>query len=651
MGGDLSVSGAEGEGRRDRRKRERRARIYDAARRLFLAQGFDATTVEQIAATADIAPATFFNHFPSKRAVLNEMTREVFEFLGFAIEQQLKASGRTRERLARLAAEAANGIGQSRGLAREVLLELVRSTARPGDVPPYLERIHEPFAAVIAEGQVRGEVRTDLEPHYLAEMAVGMFNTAITNWISDPDYPVEERLRRTAAFISEAIEPRGAEGPALRPRASKSASQHSKRSNPMGIDLNVDYLEADAWDETMRDRMRWLRENDPVHWSERSRLWVVSKFEDVNYVSKNHQLFCSGGGVRPGSAVKLPLIDEDEPRHTQLRRLINRGFTPRMVKKLETTFRQIATETIDKVASRGECDFVDDISVPMPILLIAEMIGIRQEDRERFHRWSDDLIAGDGNRDNPEVMQRSGQALREYADYLKEIFEDRRKQPQDDLISILVGARDQGLIGENKYDTDVEVRPIDTSAIERLEETRDLADDELVMLMVLLLVAGNETTRNGISGGMSLLIENPGERQKLIDDPSLIPAAVEEMVRLVSPVQSFARHATEDSEIRGQKIRKGDIVLMLYPSANLDPDEFEDPEVFKIDRDPRHLGFGVGNHFCLGANLARMEMRVAFEELLRRLPDMKYADGGPEVRPSPLVHSYMHMWVRYTPEA
>jgi cytochrome P450 family 142 subfamily A polypeptide 1 len=419
----------------------------------------------------------------------------------------------------------------------------------------------------------------------------------------------------------------------------------------MGIDVNVDFLEAEAWDETMRDRMRWLRENDPVHWSERSRLWVVSKFEDVNYVSKNHPIFCSGGGVRPGSAIKLPLIDEDEPRHTQLRRLINRGFTPRMVRKLETAFREIATETIDKVAPNGECDFVDDISVPMPILLIAEMIGIRREDRARFHRWSDDLIAGDGNRDNPAVMQRSGQALREYGDYLKEIFEDRRRQPQDDLISILVGAKDQGLIGENKYDMDVEVRPIDTSAIERLEQTRDLADDELVMLMVLLLVAGNETTRNGISGGMSLLIENPGERQKLIEDPSLIPGAVEEMVRLVSPVQSFARHATQDTELRGVKIRKGDIVLMLYPSANLDPDEFEDPEVFRIDRDPRHLAFGVGNHFCLGANLARMEMRVAFEELLRRLPDMEYADGGPETRPSPLVRSFMHMRVRYTPEA
>jgi len=397
--------------------------------------------------------------------------------------------------------------------------------------------------------------------------------------------------------------------------------------------------------------MRWLRENDPVHWSERSHLWVITKFEDVSYVSKNHQIFCSGEGVRPGSALKLPLIDEDEPRHTQLRRLINRGFTPRMVRKLETVFRQIVTETIDKVARKCECDFVEDISVPMPILLIAEMIGIRKEDRERFHRWSDDLIAGDGNRDNPEIMQRSGRALREYGDYLKEIFEDRRKHPQDDLVSILVGAKDQGLIGENRYRTEIATRPIDASAIERVEEVRAVADDELVMLLVLLLVAGNETTRNGISGGMSLLIEHPDQRQKLIDDPSLIAGAVEEMVRLVSPVHSFGRTATEDTELRGKKIRKGDTVLLLYPAANRDPDEFEDPDAFRIDREPRHLAFGVGNHFCLGSNLARMEMRVAFEELLRRLPDMEYADGGPEIRPSPLVHSFVHMRVRYTPEA
>jgi cytochrome P450 family 142 subfamily A polypeptide 1 len=419
----------------------------------------------------------------------------------------------------------------------------------------------------------------------------------------------------------------------------------------MGIDLDVDFTDAQSWDASMRDRMHWLCENDPVHWSERSRHWVITSFQGVSQVSRNHQLYHSGDGVRPGSPVKLPVIEDDEPRHTQLRRLINRGFTPRMVRTLEATFRQIATETIDAIAGRGECDFVADVAVPMPLLLIAEMIGIRPEDRERFHRWSDDLIAPQGNHDDPQIVESAGRSLREYGDYLTEIFEDRRKHPRDDLVSILVGAKDDGVIGENRFETEPEPRSIDTSAIEGVEEARELANDALIMLLVLLLVAGNETTRNAISGGMSLLIENPGERRKLIDDPELIPGAVEEVIRLVSPVQSFSRTASQDTELLGEKIRKGDKVLMLYPAANRDPAEFEDPDAFRIDRDARHLGFGIGNHFCLGANLARMEVRVAFEELLRRLPDMEYARGGPVIRPSPLVHTFAEMWVRYTPEA
>jgi cytochrome P450 family 142 subfamily A polypeptide 1 len=149
---------------------------------------------------------------------------------------------------------------------------------------------------------------------------------------------------------------------------------------------------------------------------------------------------------------------------------------------------------------------------------------------------------------------------------------------------------------------------------------------------------------------MQLLIENPGERQKLIEHPELIPSAVEEMVRLVSPVHSFSRTATRDTELRGRAIRAGQRVLMLYPSANRDADVFDDPDAFRIERNPHHLGFGMGTHFCLGANLARMEMRVAFEDLLRRLPDMEYADGGPELRPSALVRACVRMRVRYTPE-
>jgi cytochrome P450 family 142 subfamily A polypeptide 1 len=408
------------------------------------------------------------------------------------------------------------------------------------------------------------------------------------------------------------------------------------------MDLNVDFLVADDWDDTMPERFAWLREHEPVHWAEKSQLWVVTRFEDVVYVSKNNKTFCSGGGVRPGNPVKLGLIDEDEPRHTTLRRLINRGFTPRMVKHWEELFRKLTKETLDEVAPRGECDFVEDIAVPLPLLLIAEMIGIHREDRDRFHRWSDDMIAGDGNFDHPEIIQKAGLAFMEYTKYVAQIIEERRLEPRDDLVSILTGAKDEGVL------IDYEAPELEADGIS--DEHTSLGNDELIKLMVLLLVAGNETTRNALSGAMQLLIEHPDARDELIADPSKIPAAVEEMLRVVSPVLSFSRTATCDTELRGQKIAKGQQVLLIYPSANRDPEEFEDPDEFRIDRNPHHVAFGIGNHFCLGANLARMEMRVALEDLLARIPDMEFSAGGPELVPSALVRNCRHMYVRFTPE-
>jgi cytochrome P450 family 142 subfamily A polypeptide 1 len=409
------------------------------------------------------------------------------------------------------------------------------------------------------------------------------------------------------------------------------------------MDRDVPFLAAASWDEDMPERMRWLRENDPVHWSEADGLWIISRFDDVSEVSKNQDLFTSAEGVRPQNPVKIGLIDEGEPRHGQLRSLINRGFTPRMVKKLEQPFLEIVTEAIDAVAPRGECDFVDAISVPLPLLLIAEMIGIRKEDRKDFHRWSDDMIGADGHENEPEVMAKAGTAFMEYSAYVTKIIEDRRANPKDDLMSILVGAKDDGML------TQFEVTEIPSTDLG--EEHMKLANDELIMLMVILLVAGNETTRNAISGGMELLIDNPGERQKLVEDPSLIPSAVEEMVRLVSPVHSFGRTLVADTEFRGRAMKRGQKVLVLYPSANRDADAFEDPEAFRVERNPHHLGFGMGPHFCLGANLARMEMRVAFRELLKRIPDMEYSGEGPVVKPSSLVRNCQRMAVRFTPEA
>jgi cytochrome P450 family 142 subfamily A polypeptide 1 len=407
------------------------------------------------------------------------------------------------------------------------------------------------------------------------------------------------------------------------------------------MDLNIEYLASSSWDDSILPKLKQLQQREPVYWSEKDQVWVITRFDDVSYVSKHQELFTSAEGVRPNNPAKITLIDEGEPRHGQLRKLLNKGFTPRMVKKLEAVFRDITRDAIDAVAHKGQCDFVEDIAVPLPLLLIAEMIGIRKEDHGRFHQWSDAMIAADGRMDDPVVTGKAAQAFMEYSTYVSEIIADRRENPKDDFVSILTSADDDGVLGTMDQQLHAGLSS---------EEHLARANSELMMILVLLLVAGNETTRNGISGGMNLLIQHPEARQRLIDDPSLIPGAVEEMVRMVSPVRSFGRTATQDTELRGVQIKKGERVLMIYGTANRDPEQFENPDVFDIERNPHHVGFGLGSHFCLGANLARMEMRVAFEELLRRIPDMEFTAAGPVYAPSALVRTCVEMQVKFTPE-
>jgi cytochrome P450 family 142 subfamily A polypeptide 1 len=410
--------------------------------------------------------------------------------------------------------------------------------------------------------------------------------------------------------------------------------------------IDVDFAQAETWDAGMPERMRWLRENAPVYWSEATDAFIISRYADVVHVSKNHTVFCSGEGVLPGRInAKIGLIDEDEPRHGEMRGLINRGFTPRMVRKWEEVFKGITDEALDAIAQKGECDFVKDIAVPLPLILIAEMIGIRREDRERFHEWSDAMIGAQGNLDKPEITAAAGKAALEYYTYLVDIIEDRRKNPKEDLISILVRAKEDGVLVNHTHGRNVADMGVESSDFER-----EMSNDELIKMCVVLLVAGNETTRNGLSGAMQLLVENPDARQRLIDDPSLIPVAIEEMLRLTSPVLSFLWTATQDTELRGVPIKQGQKVLMIYGSANRDPDQFENPDILDIDRKPQHLAFGIGNHFCLGANLARMELRVALTEILRRFPDITYAGDGPEFGFSALVRSVKRMPMHFTPE-
>jgi cytochrome P450 family 142 subfamily A polypeptide 1 len=409
------------------------------------------------------------------------------------------------------------------------------------------------------------------------------------------------------------------------------------------MEIDCDFVESRSWTGSqMAERMKWMRENDPVYWSQESGLWIISRYRDAEFISKHQEIFTSEFGIRPGTGIIAGLIDEAEPRHGILRNKINRGFTPRMVRKLEVSFRQITADAIDKVAQQSECDFVESISTPLPILLIAEMIGIPQVDHKQFASWSDDLVASQGNMDNPEVMAKAARAFLEYGRYVTELIEEKRRNPQDDLMSILTSARDTGLLNREFANEPL----LDRESAEH----KDLANNELIMLLVVLMIAGNETTRNGISGGMQLLIENPDERQKLIDDPSLLDGAVEEMVRMVSPVRTMGRTLTRDYELGGKQMLKGQELAIIYPSINRDAEIYNDPDSFHVERNPQHLAFGIGPHFCLGANLARMEMRVTFEQVLRRLPDMEYSRGGPEFRPSSLVRSCTHLWVRYTPE-
>jgi cytochrome P450 family 142 subfamily A polypeptide 1 len=353
---------------------------------------------------------------------------------------------------------------------------------------------------------------------------------------------------------------------------------------------------------------RWLRENAPVYWDATSRLWVLSRYEDIVQVSKNPEVFSAAQGVLPESDAIVSIVCMDDPRHLRLRKLVNRGFTPRMVGMLEPTIRALTTEILDGIAARGGCDLVREVAVPLPLYIIAEMLGIPREDFPRFHDWSDRLINVAGNYEDMAKVLDATTAYTEYGTYLQEIFAARRREPREDLTGILVAAQQDGMLAED-------------------EEA--MANDEIVMFMTLLLVAGNETTRNAIAGGMLALMEHPEQYALLRRHPQLIDLAVEEILRYVTPIICFRRTVIRDTEIRGQAIAAGDRVLMLYQSANRDEAVFTDPDRFEVTRDPNpHLAFGIGAHFCLGANLARAELRIMIEELVRRFPDMRVAPGA-----------------------
>ncbi len=345
---------------------------------------------------------------------------------------------------------------------------------------------------------------------------------------------------------------------------------------------------------------RELRAKAPVCWNDVTNFWALLKYEDIRFVSSNPGMFSSTKGVTiPDPAMESPvqpgnLIFTDPPRHRQMRKLINSGFTRRRVAVLEPKIREIVRGILDGIEPDSVHEFAEEIAAPLPTRMIAELIGAPPDDWEQFRAWSD---AATGNAD-PEIELDPFVAIGQLFEYFQKLIAARRNEPRDDLLSVLADAE----IDEHRLD-----------------------DDDLLNFAFLLLVAGNETTRNLIALGTLALIAHPDQCRLLVDDPALIPGAVEEMLRWNSPVVHMARTATADVEIRGQLIRAGDVVVMLYQSANRDEEIFgPDSEEFKVTRNPNpHIAFGCGEHSCVGAQLARLEAAVLFEELLSRFPKLE----------------------------
>ncbi len=377
-----------------------------------------------------------------------------------------------------------------------------------------------------------------------------------------------------------------------------------------------------------------LRREDPVHRTHRDypySFWSVTRFEDALTVYRAPELFSSHHGLAltnhdiEENQYGTSMIAADPPFHNKQRRLISMRLTPLQVLPHEPHIRAIVSSIIDQVAPRGECDFVTDIAARMPTAVICEMMGVPREDWEDMFHWGNLLI---GSQD-PEYRN-AGENARQTAErgrvavynYYMKLIAQRRKNPGDDLVSALVHG-DMG--GEKMSDMDV------------------LAN------CLLLILGGQETTRNAMSGGMMQLMQEPEQKARLMADRSLIRSTIEEFLRWTSPITHLMRTATADAQLHGRQIRKGDKVVVWNVSANRDDAAFPDPFKFDISRSPNdHLAFAHGEHFCVGANLARLELRVMLEELLTRLPDMQLA-GKPERLRSNFVAGIKHMPVKFTP--
>ncbi|AEI43958.1 cytochrome P450 [Paenibacillus mucilaginosus] len=360
------------------------------------------------------------------------------------------------------------------------------------------------------------------------------------------------------------------------------------------------------------DFYREARTQTPVRYNEHRSAWDLFLYADVHRVLKDPAAFSSRRGMEMRTENLLVM---DPPRHTQMRDLVNKAFTPKAIGALEEHIRRVTADLLDEAAGRGSMEMVHDLAAPLPVIIIAELLGVPTQDRKLFKEWSDVLVKGvDENTEAAfaKMHAERGQAAKELSLYFSTILKERRTQPQDDLISALLAAEIDG---------------------------KKLSEEEVISFAILLLVAGNETTTNLITNGVRRLTEDPALQTLLQEQPELVPGFVEEVLRFYPPILAVGRVAAQDVEIGGQTIRAGDQVISWVASANRDERKFDDADAFRPDRKPNpHLAFGFGPHFCLGAPLARLEAKVAAEELLRRFRDLRLEDGAELVPiPSPFV--------------
>ncbi len=390
--------------------------------------------------------------------------------------------------------------------------------------------------------------------------------------------------------------------------------------------LGIDLMSGAFFGREPHDAFAWMRANAPVYYDEANDLWAAASYAAVKQASVDTDSFSSAGGIRPKFPALPMMIDFDAPEHVRRRRLVSEGFTPKRVRAMEDKLRLVCDAIIDRVCQEGSCDFVKEIAAPLPIIMIGDMLGVAPADRDDLLRWSDDMLKGQGSPD-PEGLVRATDAFTDYSEYIHPVLDERRATANtDDLVGVLCHAEIDG----DSFD-----------------------DDSLVHETLLILIGGDETTRHVISGGIEELLAHPEQVARLAEDPAgLLPGAVEEMLRWVSPIKNMARTATRDVDLAGAHIEEGQELLLLYPSANRDEAVFEEPDRFDITRSPNpHMAFGFGAHFCLGNQLARLELRVMVERVLARMPDLRLAVGRDALarRQANFISGLEAMPVAFTP--